>query len=111
MKYESQIIDINGGQLMKSLKHFFFKRSKNNVGELCGLIVILTIIQFVDFERIWDEPLNFFIFILGSGTLYRILDELFEKILGYKNIVIGSRYTFVTIFVFVFVVNMFENPL
>ncbi|MED1864445.1 hypothetical protein P4V41_13345 [Fictibacillus nanhaiensis] len=37
---------------MNSLKSFFFKRSKNNVGELCGLIVILTIIQFVDFTAI-----------------------------------------------------------
>ncbi|MBH0156255.1 hypothetical protein IHV10_07755 [Fictibacillus sp. 5RED26] len=96
---------------MKSLKHFFFKRSKNNVGELCGLIVILTIIQFLEFKRIWDEPFYFIIFILGSGTLYRILDVFFEKILGDKNIIIGSRYTFVTVFVFVFVVNMFENPL
>ncbi|MET3728379.1 hypothetical protein ABID52_001960 [Fictibacillus halophilus] len=31
---------------MNILKSFFFKRSKNNIGELYGLIVILTIIQF-----------------------------------------------------------------
>ncbi|WP_416731769.1 hypothetical protein [Fictibacillus sp. JL2B1089] len=71
--------------------------------------MILTIIQFVDFERIWDEPLYFILLILGSGTLCRVLADLIDKILGDKNIVIGSRYTFLTVFVFVFVANIFEN--
>ncbi|MBH0168076.1 hypothetical protein [Fictibacillus sp. 18YEL24] len=94
---------------MNILKHFFFKRSKNNIGELCGLIILFSIIQFVDFERIWDEPFYFIFFILGSGTLYRILVEIFEKILGEKNKVVGSQYTFITIFVFVFLVNFIEK--
>ena len=94
---------------MNILKSFFFKRSKHNIGELYGLIVILTIIQFVDFERIWDEPLNYILLILGSATLYRILVEIFEKILGEKNKVVGAGYTFITIFVFVFLVNFIDK--
>ncbi|MBD7963948.1 hypothetical protein [Fictibacillus norfolkensis] len=94
---------------MNILKRFFFKRSKNNIGELCGLIVILTIIQFVDFKSIWEKPLNYILVILGSATLYRILVEIFEKILGEKNKVVGSRYTFITIFVFVFLVNFIDK--
>lgn len=90
---------------MNILKRFFFKRSKNNIGELFGLIVILTIIQFVDFKSIWEKPLIYILVILGSATLYRILVEIFEKVLGEKNKVVGSRYTFITIFVFVFLLN------
>jgi hypothetical protein len=90
---------------MNRLKRFFFKGSKNNIGELCGLIVILTIIQFVNFKSIWEKPLIYILIILGSATLYRILVEIFEKILGEKNKVVGSRYTFITIFVFVFLLN------
>ncbi|MDM5317110.1 hypothetical protein QUF49_13970 [Fictibacillus sp. b24] len=90
---------------MKYLKRFFFKRGKNNIGELLSLLVVFSVLQFVDFAVIRNSPLLFILLILGIMVIFRVCDALFDMLLGDKNKVIGSGSYFIVIFLFIIVIT------
>ncbi|MFG6494640.1 hypothetical protein P8610_04730 [Fictibacillus sp. UD] len=90
---------------MKYLKRFFFKRGKNNIGELLSLLVVFSVLQFVDFAVIRNSPLLFILLILGIMVIFRVCDALFDMLLGDKNTVIGSGSYFILIFLFIIVIT------
>lgn len=88
---------------MTLIKRFFFKRAKNNIGELLSILVVFSVLQLVDFAVIRNKPYLFILFVLGIMVIFRVCDALFDKLLGGKNKIIGSAPYFIVIFLFIIV--------
>ncbi|KZE69258.1 hypothetical protein AWM68_03040 [Fictibacillus phosphorivorans] len=88
---------------MRRLKSFFFKRGKNNIGELLSLLVVFSGLQFVNYTVIRNNLLLFIPLILSIIVIFRICDTWFDQLLGNKNKVIGTGSYFFVIFLFIIV--------
>jgi hypothetical protein len=82
------------------LRDWLFKRSFNTIGNLLSFVIIFSALQFIDYNLIKDIPLFFLPLMIIIFLVFNLLDSLFNKLLGYKNKVIGTGYFVIVIFIF-----------